>query len=106
MVEVLGPHGALLHTGAALDALAHHLAHIVGIDGPHGAQPGAQAAPNALVQVGDGLGLQEVLDGLAVPVSGGVVGADGVAALHLDWLLGQGRQPLDFLGGLPGQLVH
>ena len=57
VVEVLGVMGAFPHTGLALDAGPRHLRHVLRIDGPHGAGPGADAAVTALAQVRFWLGL-------------------------------------------------
>ena len=63
---------AFPHTGLTLDAGTGDAVHVLRVNGPHGAQPGAGAAVRALGQVGPGFGLQE-LGRLAVGALGDVI---------------------------------
>ena len=64
--EVFGTRGTALDAGAALDADARHLRHVVGLDGSHGAFGGAQAAAAALGHVRHRLDLQNIDEVISV----------------------------------------
>ena len=83
IVKIFCAGGTALHAGAALDADAVDLRHIGGVDAAHGTADGAQAAAAAFCHVRSGLDLQNV-DGRAVTVAGGVVGAERLLPRHGD----------------------
>ena len=73
IVKVFGVFRAFPDAGLALDAGAGNAAHIAGVNGPHGAHPGAGAAVGAPGRVRQRLGFQE-LGRLAVGALGDVIG--------------------------------
>src|SRR5699024_4920453 len=97
-----GAGGAVLHAAVALHALAGDLVGVLGVDGPQGTLLGAQAALGAGVA---GLGPHgEDVDGVAVAVPGGVIGAHGVVPRHGDGGEGGGvGDGLHFMEDLVGK---
>ena len=90
ILEIFGVSRTLPHAGLALDAGAGNAAHVLGIDGPHGAYSGAGTAVRASGKIGQWLGFQE-FGRLSVRSLGGIIGGGCIA--------GNGNRRPEYLSG-------